>query len=70
MVTDEQRRVERVLLVQQLADGLPLAVLTPTERARVPGLVAAGLADPDPERLRLTLRGRLLADAVIRDLLD
>ncbi len=70
LLTDEQRRVERVLLELRLAEGLPLDVLTPTELARVPAVVAAGLAEPDPARLRLTLRGRLLADAVVRDLLD
>lgn len=71
----DTRRIERVLLELRLSDGLPCAVLTDTERARVPDLVARGLANvvDDPagqERLVLTLRGRLLADGVVRDLLD
>ncbi len=70
LLTAEQRRVERVLLELRLAEGLPLSVLTPTERGRVPGVIAAGLAIVRGDRLVLTLPGRLLADGVIRDLLD
>ncbi len=67
-----ERRVERVLLELRIADGLPVDVLTSTERARVAGLVDDGLLDVrgDGTRLVLTLRGRLLADAVVRRLLD
>ncbi|MBB1484796.1 coproporphyrinogen III oxidase [Tessaracoccus sp. MC1865] len=70
VLTDEDRRVERVLLELRLAGGLPLEVLRPTELARVPAVVAANLATDDGARLRLTQAGRLLADGVIRDLLD
>ncbi|MGJ6979589.1 radical SAM family heme chaperone HemW [Aestuariimicrobium soli] len=75
LLTAEQRRVERVMLELRIADGLPLSVLTPAERERVSDPVDRGLAfvteGPDGgERLVLTLEGRLLADAVIRDLLD
>jgi oxygen-independent coproporphyrinogen-3 oxidase len=64
------RRVERVMLELRLDTGLPLEVLTDSEQRRVPALVASGLAVENSGRLRVTLRGRLLADAVIRDLLD
>ncbi|HYP44084.1 MAG TPA: radical SAM family heme chaperone HemW [Propionibacteriaceae bacterium] len=64
------RRVERVLLELRLADGLELDVLSPSERRRVPGVVAGGLAVLRGDRLVLTLSGRLLADGVVRDLLD
>ncbi|MFP5283356.1 MAG: radical SAM family heme chaperone HemW [Actinomycetes bacterium] len=64
------RRVERVLLELRLAEGLDLAVLAPTERARVPAIVERGLATVAGDRLVLTLPGRLLADGVVRDLLD
>ncbi len=67
---DDDRRVERVLLELRLADGLPIDVLTLTERRRVPDLAARGLIEPPSDRLVLTLRGRLLADGVVRDLLD
>jgi oxygen-independent coproporphyrinogen-3 oxidase len=69
-LTAEERRTERVLLELRLADGLPLDVLTPTEARRVPDLRARGLAEVADTRLTLTLRGRLLADGVVRDLLD
>jgi oxygen-independent coproporphyrinogen-3 oxidase len=68
----ETRRVERVLLESRLVTGLPLDVLDDTGRKAVPDLEADGLvevtADAEP-RLHLTRRGRLLADAVVRDLL-
>ncbi|KQV24868.1 radical SAM family heme chaperone HemW [Yonghaparkia sp. Root332] len=70
---EETRRVERVLLETRLADGLPTSALAPTGRREVAGLIADGLVDP-ASALRgtvvLTLRGRLLADAVVRRLLD
>ena len=65
----ETRRVERVLLELRIAPGLDADVLTETEQGRVPDLVARGLV-MDGDRLTLTRRGRLLADAVVRDLLD
>lgn len=65
----ESRRVERVLLEVRLRDGLPTEVLDPHGLAAVPLLVADGLVEAAPDRLVLTRRGRLLADAVVRDLL-
>lgn len=70
MLTAEERREERVLLEIRIADGLPVDVLTASERRRAPDLVARGLLVAEDERLRLTLPGRLLADGVVRDLLD
>jgi putative oxygen-independent coproporphyrinogen III oxidase len=66
----EDRRVERVLLELRLSDGLDRTVLTASERGRLDSLVDRGLVHPGAGPVRLTLRGRLLADAVIRDLLD
>ena len=65
----ESRRVERVLLELRLRDGLPLDVLDADGVAAVPALVGDGLLEPPTDRLVLTRRGRLLADAVVRDLL-
>lgn len=70
VLTAEQRRIERVLLELRLSQGLELAVLTGIERSRVAGFVADGLATADAGVLRLTPAGRLLADAVIRDLVE
>ncbi|HSU35423.1 MAG TPA: radical SAM family heme chaperone HemW [Propionibacteriaceae bacterium] len=66
----EDRRVERVLLELRLAEGLDTTLLTESERDRIPGLITRGLADAVQDRLVLTVQGRLLADGVVRDLLD
>jgi oxygen-independent coproporphyrinogen-3 oxidase len=66
---DETRWSERVLLEPRLRDGMALAVLDDTGRRAVPALVADGLVETPGDRLVLTRRGRLLADAVVRDLL-
>ncbi|GAB3786941.1 radical SAM family heme chaperone HemW [Nocardioides ungokensis] len=65
----ESRRVERVLLELRLRQGLEAGVLDAAGRAAVPDLVARGLLATAGERLVLTRTGRLLADAVVRDLL-
>jgi oxygen-independent coproporphyrinogen-3 oxidase len=70
VLTGEQRRAERVLLELRLREGLPVDVLTMSEQRRIPDLVARGMAVVDADRLVLTLNGRLLADGVVRDLLD
>ncbi len=72
LLSAEDQRVERVLLELRLADGLPQEVLDGAGVAAVPGLVEAGLltdAALGGAPLVLTTRGRLLADAVVRDLL-
>jgi oxygen-independent coproporphyrinogen-3 oxidase len=68
----EARRVEAVLLGVRLAEGLGFDALDEAGRAAVPGLVAEGLVSADAaagHRVVLTLRGRLLADGVVRALL-
>jgi putative oxygen-independent coproporphyrinogen III oxidase len=65
----ETRRVERVLLEIRLRDGLPVSVLDATGRRAVAELSERGLVELAAERLVLTRHGRLLADAVVRDLL-
>ncbi|HEX2895929.1 MAG TPA: radical SAM family heme chaperone HemW [Marmoricola sp.] len=63
--------VERALLEVRLRDGLPLEVLDRLgTRGRVDQVVSDGLAEVVADHLVLTLRGRLLADAVVRELLD
>ena len=69
VLDDESRRVERVLLELRLRDGLPVDVLDDVGRAAVPGLVEQGLLTERNGRLVPTQRGRLLADALVRDLL-
>ncbi|WP_372595469.1 radical SAM family heme chaperone HemW [Actinotalea sp.] len=65
--------LEQVLLRVRLREGLPVAELSPAGRRAVAGLVADGLLDGRAAvrgNVELTLRGRLLADAVVRALTD
>jgi oxygen-independent coproporphyrinogen-3 oxidase len=67
------RALERVLLESRIREGLPVNALAPEARRAVAGLVADGLVDGAAAvrgRVVLTLRGRLLADAVVRALTD
>ncbi|RLV49595.1 coproporphyrinogen III oxidase [Nocardioides mangrovicus] len=66
----ETRRVEQVLLEVRLAEGLSLDRLDASGRDQVAGIVGDGLAELREESLVLTRRGRLLADLVVRRLLD
>ncbi len=72
-LTVQQRHDERVLLGIRLREGLSLDRLDDSGRTAVAGLVADGLLDGAAAvrdgRAVLTLRGRLLADAVVRRLL-
>jgi putative oxygen-independent coproporphyrinogen III oxidase len=63
------RHTEDVMLRIRLRTGLPLAALRAPERERAAVAMADGLLRSEGERLVLTDRGRLLADAVVRDLL-
>src|SRR5699024_4659124 len=69
-LTAEQRADEEILLGVRLADGLQVA---PEKRERLSELVAGGLLEPGAaERgvALVTLRGRLLADTVVRPRVD
>ncbi|HHU10142.1 MAG TPA: coproporphyrinogen III oxidase [Intrasporangiaceae bacterium] len=70
VLTADQVYDETVLLGVRLADGLPLDRLRPAGRTAVAGLIADGLIDERAalreRRIVLSLRGRLLADAVVR----
>ncbi|MET0455464.1 MAG: radical SAM family heme chaperone HemW [Mycobacterium sp.] len=70
VLDDAARHTEDVMLRLRLRSGLPVVTLSTDERARVDTVVADGLVDRHADRLVLTDRGRLLADAVVRDLLD
>lgn len=69
-VSATQQHTERVLLQLRLAEGLDTALLSVSERTRLPDLIARGLVQCHANRVTLTLEGRLLADAVTLDLLD
>jgi len=70
---EESTMLERVLLLSRIREGIAVADLQADKRTRVAGLIADGLVDPAAAvrgRVQLTLRGRLLADAVVRELTD
>jgi len=73
VLTSEQRHDEWVLLGVRLVDGLPVEGLHREGRAAVAGLIGEELVDGQAtlrdNRIRLTRRGRLLADTVVRRLL-
>ena len=65
--------LERILLLSRIREGIAVADLQADKRPRVAGLIADGLVDPAAAvrgRVQLTMRGRLLADAVVRELTD
>ncbi|MFN2517528.1 MAG: radical SAM family heme chaperone HemW [Jatrophihabitantaceae bacterium] len=69
---ERARRTERIMLGVRMRDGLAVSDLPPASRRRVAQLATWGLvehAQAAPERVVLTQRGRLLADAVVRELL-
>ncbi|MRG61559.1 coproporphyrinogen III oxidase [Agromyces sp. CFH 90414] len=67
------RETERVLLTSRIREGLAIESLPAAGRHAVAALIADGLVEARTAlagRLVLTRRGRLLADAVVRRLLD
>ncbi|MFG2014067.1 radical SAM family heme chaperone HemW [Actinomadura geliboluensis] len=68
ILTDDDRHIERVMLELRLAQGCPTTLLDDKAVRRA---IDEGLLEPAPYeegRAVLTLKGRLLADAVVRDL--
>jgi oxygen-independent coproporphyrinogen-3 oxidase len=68
----ETRNTERIMLEARLQAGLEVATLSAGGRHEVAGLIADGLVEPAAAfrgKLVLTLKGRLLADAVVRRIL-
>ncbi|HEV2538055.1 MAG TPA: radical SAM family heme chaperone HemW [Streptosporangiaceae bacterium] len=73
VLSEDERQLERVMLLIRLAEGCPVGVLGPAGRANAESVVADGLAEPGAladGRIVLTRRGRLLADAVTRKLTE
>lgn len=69
----EELALERIMLGVRLAEGLAVTDVPAERRARVAGLIAEGLVEGEVavgprRRIVLTRKGRLLADAVIREL--
>jgi putative oxygen-independent coproporphyrinogen III oxidase len=73
VLTAEDRHLERIMLELRLAEGLPLDALDASGAREARAAATEGLLVPAAlrsGRAVLTDRGRLLADAVIRDLTD
>ena len=71
-LTPEQQHTETVMLSLRTRVGLPREALSPPEWQRSKGLAERGLVDPvglATGVVRLTDSGRLLADAVVREVL-
>ncbi|MEV4392393.1 radical SAM family heme chaperone HemW [Nonomuraea sp. NPDC049607] len=72
VLTDADRAAERLMLELRLISGYPLAEVAPGARTSVASALARGLLEPEPfraGRMVLTLKGRLLADALITELM-
>ena len=72
-VSLDDRRIEDVLLRVRLREGLPLGALHARGLEVAAASVVDGLTDAtafESGHLVLTRRGRLLADALVRDLID
>ncbi|HEU5385769.1 MAG TPA: radical SAM family heme chaperone HemW [Streptosporangiaceae bacterium] len=73
ILTEDERQLERVMLLIRLDEGCPVDVLGPAGRANAASVVADGLAEAGAladGRIVLTRRGRLLADAVTQKLTE
>lgn len=71
-LTAEQVQIEAVMLGVRLAEGMPVSAIPASARITAAALVGRGLLDGEAllaGRVRLTDSGRLLADAVVRELL-
>jgi len=71
ILTERQSHLERILLLTRLSEGCPLTELDQAGADAARAAVADGLAECEAHqegRAVLTRRGRLLADAVVRDL--
>ncbi|MFW0792738.1 radical SAM family heme chaperone HemW [Gordonia sp. CPCC 205515] len=69
VLTASDQHEEAVMLRVRLREGLPARLLGDDENAQAQHLCRDGLLDMNGQSYRLTPRGRLLADGVIRDIL-
>lgn len=69
-LTEEDRHIERIMLGLRLSDGIDRSILRAEEAARVDRQVQAGMLEYVGSHVQLTGRGRLLADAIIVDILS
>ena len=69
LLTDEQRREERLLMGLRISEGVARAEVEPIDEAAAAVLASQGLIADDGERIRVTDQGRPLTGAIIVKLL-
>jgi len=70
LLTDEQKRMEHIMLGIRLAEGVDFELLSPAEKQRAERFIMSGHLHHTRERLICSLRGRLVADMILREILD
>ncbi len=65
---DDARALERLMLELRLSSGAPLSLLSSAGRTAAGRAATDGLLELRDDHVILTLRGRLIADTVVRDL--
>lgn len=68
-LTEDERHTEKIMLGLRLVEGIPRQWLAPAAASAISRFQDQGLLARDPARVRLTNKGRLLADGIITDLL-
>ncbi len=69
-ITPQERHEEKLLLQLRLIEGIELAELSQTEIDRLSSARLTELIEVSEHRVRLSKRGKLLADYVVRTILD
>ena len=70
ILTEEQKRIEEIMLGLRLAEGVEYSLLTDSELTRAERFLISGHLLRRGSRLICTLKGRLIADGIVRDILD
>jgi len=69
-LTAAQIRTERIMLGLRLSEGVSRSLLTPGELERAEAYVRSGYLEGAGNKLVCTLSGRLVADGIVREILD
>jgi len=68
-LTKEDLRIERIALLLRTTQGIPLTLLTDSEKQKLPHLTSEKLAKQTNTHLTLTKKGHLLTDAITEHLI-
>ncbi|MDR2895039.1 MAG: hypothetical protein LBV30_00060, partial [Propionibacteriaceae bacterium] len=70
LLTKEDARIEALMLGLRLTEGLRLTSLSDAQLVKLDRYLLAGLLQIESGRVSCTPSGRLLADGIVRDLVD